>query len=288
MITVTIDPNAGFCFGVEKAIQIAEESLSKQSELYCLGDIVHNELETGRLKKMGLKVIDHKAYKKLKGSTVLIRAHGEPPSTYIYAHENNIQLIEATCPVVLKLQDRIRFTHQHKKHKGQVVIVGKSNHPEVISLKGQTNGEAIVVETIEDIQKIDFSKDVEVFSQTTLSKQKFASISTAIERQVHYTGHETEVKVNRTICGQVANRVPMLSNFCKQHEVILFISGKNSSNGKSLFEICKAANPRSYHVNAFEEIDQNWIAESKSIGISGATSTPPWLMKEIASKLRAL
>ena len=288
MIKVAIDPDAGFCFGVEKAIQIAEDSLEKESELYCLGDIVHNELETGRLKKLGLKVIDHQKYSNLKNVTVLIRAHGEPPSTYIHAKENNIQLIEATCPVVLKLQDRVRFAYNYIKHKGQVVIAGKSNHPEVISLKGQTDGNAIIIESAEDISKIDFTKSMEIFSQTTLSKQKFETLTTAIERQAHYEGHDIDLKINRTICGQVANRVPMLNKFCKQHDIIFFVSGKNSSNGKSLFEICQSVNPKTYHINSFEEIDLQWINGVKSIGISGATSTPPWLMKEIASKLREL
>ncbi len=287
-MNVVIDPDAGFCFGVEKAIHVAEASLGREEKLFCLGEIVHNELETGRLKKMGLKVIDHETYKTLKDATVLIRAHGEPPETYIYAKENNIRLIEATCPVVLKLQQRVQFAHQHLSEGGQLVIAGKPSHPEVISLQGQTGGEAIVIESPEEIDKIDFTRPVEIFSQTTLSRQKFDEMIKAIRRHMDYEGHNSALKVNRTICGQVANRMSKLEGFCRQNDVILFVSGKNSSNGKALFEACKKVNPESYHISSPEEIQEAWFQHAESVGISGATSTPPWLMKEIAMKLRAL
>jgi 4-hydroxy-3-methylbut-2-enyl diphosphate reductase len=288
MMEVVIDPDAGFCFGVEKAIHAAEISLQEEQDLYCLGEIVHNELETGRLKSLGLKVIDHETYRHLKNVTVLIRAHGEPPQTYIHAKENNIHLIEATCPVVLKLQQKIHFSHLQVKDKGQVVIAGKKMHPEVISLVGQTNGAAIVIESTDDIEKIDFTKSIELFSQTTLSGEKFDEILNAINRRLEYAGANAKLQVHRTICGQVSHRVPKLRLFCKKHDVILFVSGKNSSNGKALFEVCKKTNPRSYHISAPDELEKEWIHGAETTGISGATSTPPWLMKEVASKTKEL
>lgn len=285
---VVIDPDAGFCFGVEKAIQMAEISLQKEQELYCLGEIVHNELETGRLKNLGLKVIDHKQYQHLHNVTVLIRAHGEPPQTYIHAKENNIRLIEATCPVVLKLQQRIQLTQHTIKKKGQVVIAGKKKHPEVISLAGQTNGSAIIIESPDDIEKIDFTKSIELFAQTTLSGDLFDEIVNVINRRLDYAGTEAELRVHRTICRQVAHRVPQLKLFCKKYDVIVFVSGKNSSNGKALFEVCKKTNPYSYQISSPDEFQTKWMRGALSIGISGATSTPPWLMEEVASKIKEL
>ncbi len=286
---VTIDSHSGFCFGVVYAIQKAEEELDRSGELFCLGDIVHNNKEVERLNAKGLKVIDHEKLKELHDCKVLIRAHGEPPETYQIALQNNIELIDASCPVVLKLQNRVRLSLDEDDPDGQVVIYGESGHAEVSGLVGQTNGRSIVVKNEEDLEKIDFSKPVYLFSQTTKSSSGFLKMKNLIEERAH-KAMENEVTddyliSNDTICRQVSNREPHLRKFSEIHDVILFVSGKKSSNGKALFEVCKSVNPNSYFISDEEEIDKNWLKIGDSIGICGATSTPMWLMEKVAEQL---
>jgi 4-hydroxy-3-methylbut-2-enyl diphosphate reductase len=286
---VTVDANSGFCFGVVYAIQMAEDQLEKSDELYCLGDIVHNNMEVERLESKGLKIITHEQLKNLKNSTVLIRAHGEPPETYKIAVENNIELIDASCPVVLKLQNRIRSGYEHLG-EGQIVVYGKEGHAEVNGLVGQTNGKAIIVNSIEDLNKVDFSKPIQFFSQTTQSTDGFKEMKEEINRRRTEAGCVDEItfESNDTLCRQVSNREPQLREFAKKHNVILFVSGKKSSNGKVLYHICKEENPQSYFVSTFDEVDLSWIENVESVGICGATSTPMWLMEEVAEKIKNL
>lgn len=275
---VEIDQKSGFCFGVVNAIEKAEEAL-KDGELYCLGDIVHNGMEIKRLEGLGLKTIDHETFFTLKNCRVLLRAHGEPPSTYEYAKANNIELIDATCPVVLKLQHRVKKAHdQMKDEGGQIIIYGKKGHAEVIALDGQTENKSVIIENEDDLLQIDPDKPAWIFSQTTKSVDEFHRLSAKIKENSN-----VNVEAKDTICRQVANRIPRLKIFAKQHDVIVFVGGKKSSNAKLLFEVCKHINTRSYFVSAIEEIEPQWFSGSKSVGISGATSTPQWLMEEAAS-----
>jgi 4-hydroxy-3-methylbut-2-en-1-yl diphosphate reductase len=281
---VNIDENSGFCFGVVNAIKKAEEELDKTGFLYCLGDIVHNNAEVGRLKNKGLQIIDYDQFKKLKNCKVLIRAHGEPPDTYEIAKKNNIHLIDASCKVVLKLQNRISNSFKNMDKGGQLVIFGKEGHAEVNGLVGQTNNKAIIVRKSEDLNKIDFSKPVSLFSQTTMSISEFRRISEEI-RQGMIKARGTQnvpLTINDTICGQVSNRAPHLQKFAARHDVILFVCGNESSNGKVLYDICKSVNKNSYIISDKTEINKEWITSVKSVGICGATSTPKWLMEEVA------
>jgi len=283
-MNVTIDTNSGFCFGVVNAIQAAENILKHEEKLYCLGDIVHNNKEVDRLTDLGLIIIDHEQFKQLRNEKVLIRAHGEPPSTYKTALENGIELIDASCPVVLKLQNNVRLGNEKMKEQGgQLVIYGKQGHAEVSGLAGQTNGEAIVVNSKEDlVKKVDFSKPVNLFSQTTQSIEGFNEIVQTIEKNQEEEGAKGKFIIHDTICRQVSHRAPQLRVFAKKHDVILFVSGKKSSNGKYLYGVCKESNPRSYFISSKEEIDFSWFKKNDSIGICGATSTPRWLMDEVA------
>jgi 4-hydroxy-3-methylbut-2-enyl diphosphate reductase len=285
---VTVDPQSGFCFGVVYAIQMAEEVLEEQGMLYCLGDIVHNNMEVERLQAKGLKIIDHEQLRGLKNTRVLIRAHGEPPETYRIAIENNIELIDASCPVVLKLQNRIRQGYEENSD-AQVVVYGKEGHAEVNGLVGQTNGTAIVVDSEADLDKIDFTKPIRFFSQTTQPSSGYRDMVEAIVRRVRQHGKDENllVEANDTLCRQVSNREPQLIQFSRQHDVILFVSGKKSSNGKVLHDVCKEINPRTYFVSSWSEVDLAWFKPSDHVGICGATSTPRWLMDEIADKLSA-
>ncbi len=273
-LSVTIDQQSGFCFGVVYAIQMAEDYLQTHKSLHCLGDIVHNDLEVNRLKAKGLKIITHDDLKNLKNTTVLIRAHGEPPSTYQIALENNIQLIDASCPVVLKLQNRVRNAYDSET---QIIIFGKPGHAEVNGLLGQTHNQAIVITSLQDLDKanIDYSKPIQLFSQTTKSTAKFYEIKQEIEKRI-----QNYFKANDTICRQVSNREPQLDKFAKNFEVIIFIAGKKSSNGKVLYEVCKQANPRSYFISSIEELQKEWFENVKTVGICGATSTPMWQMQQ--------
>lgn len=280
---VEIDENSGFCTGVVKAIEKAEKELEK-GELYCIGDIVHNNLEVERLEAMGLRTIEHDEFAGLKNCRVLFRAHGEPPFSYETAQANGVEVIDASCSVVLNLQKRIRQAYETVKAKGgQIVIYGKRGHAEVIGLVGQTNGEALVVENEEDIRQIDFSRPVVLFSQTTKSLEGFQAVSDLMRRE----GGEN-VTVHDTICRKVANRIPQLKDFARQHDIIIFVSGEKSSNGKQLFAVCREVNPRTYFVQSAADVNPGMIAGSESVGISGATSTPVWIMEDIRRKLEGM
>lgn len=285
MAKVEIDEGSGFCFGVVTAIHKAEEELAKGETLYCLGDIVHNSREVERLKAMGLITINHDEFNRLHNAKVLLRAHGEPPETYETARQNNIEIIDATCPVVLRLQKRIKQEHRRDDNKNkQIVIYGKNGHAEVLGLVGQTSGEAIVIEKPAEVKKLDFSKDIRLYSQTTKSLDGFGDIVKYIEGHI---SPDTTFESYDTICRQVANRIPNIRRFAASHDLIFFVSGKKSSNGKMLFSECKKVNPNSHLVDNAEEIDQSLLAGANSIGICGATSTPKWLMEEISEAIKS-
>ena len=286
MPTIEIDKKSGFCFGVVKAITKAEEELAKGEILYCLGDIVHNGLEVDRLEKMGLITIDHKQFEELHDAKVLLRAHGEPPSTYEIAKNNNITLIDASCPVVLKLQARIKKAYETiPTPDTQIVIYGHIGHAEVNGLMGQTDDKAIVIENENDLHKVDFSKNILLFSQTTKSLDGFnklvASVATKIEKGVLFENYDT-------ICRQVANRMPNISIFAQQNDIVIFVSGQKSSNGKVLYEYSKKVNPNTYIVSDANEVEALKLDLTKKIGICGATSTPNWQMEAVAAKLNEL
>lgn len=287
MIKVEIDEDSGFCFGVVTAIHKAEEELAKGETLYCLGDIVHNSREVDRLKTMGLITINRDEFKKLRNAKVLLRAHGEPPETYLIARENNIEIIDATCPVVLRLQKRIKQEFLDDEHpEKQIVIYGKTGHAEVLGLVGQTDGKAIVIEKAEEAKKLDLSKDIRLFSQTTKSLDEFQEIVEYIKQNI---SPEATFKYYDTICRQVANRMPKLREFAASHDLIFFVSGKKSSNGKMLFEECLKVNTNSHLIDNEEEIDPTLIQNvTSSIGVCGATSTPKWLMEKIYRHILAL
>lgn len=274
---IEIDPDSGFCFGVVNAITKAEEELNNSGTLYCLGDIVHNSDEVERLKNKGLITITHSDLAKLHNVKVLLRAHGEPPSTYELAKKNNIEIIDATCPVVLQLQKRIKKAAELPDKDLQIVIYGKEGHAEVNGLVGQTGGRAIVVQNSDEISKINLNKPIALYSQTTMSVDGFAQISSEIKQK----REDVNLESFDTICRQVANRAPKLKLFARAHDLILFVSGKKSSNGKFLFSECKKVNSDSHLISNASEIEPAWLTEKKSIGICGATSTPSWLMEEV-------
>lgn len=278
-LTVDIDKDSGFCFGVVYAIDMAEEILEEDGYLYCLGDIVHNDEEVARLKAKGLRIIDHAVLPTLQNEKVLIRAHGEAPETYRTALENNITLIDASCPVVLKLQNRIKTSFDQDE---KILIFGKHGHAEVIGLQGQTNNEALVFQDIAELDDADLPSSFTLYSQTTKSVDKFYTIKEELIRRGY------EVKANDTICRQVSNRYEDLGTFARQYDKIVFVSGKKSSNGKVLFEVCQKANPESYFISDAAELDASVFAEGDRIGICGATSTPMWLMKDVKAALEAL
>ena len=272
---IEIDEGSGFCFGVTTAIKKAEEELATGSELYCLGDIVHNGMECERLHNMGLKTINHDEFATLHDKKVLLRAHGEPPSTYLEAQANGIEIIDATCPVVLQLQRRIKRQYDANP-EAQIVIFGKNGHAEVLGLVGQTDQKAIVIEHADEACRLDFSRDIYLYSQTTKSLDEFHAIIDYIQAHI---SPEATFKSFDTICRQVANRMPNICSFATKHDLILFVSGRKSSNGKVLFNACKAKNPHTYLIEGPEEIDSAWLSGAESIGICGATSTPKWLME---------
>lgn len=273
---IEIDNGSGFCFGVTTAIKKAEEELAKGTKLYCLGDIVHNGMECDRLKRLGLITINHDDMEKLHDAKVLLRAHGEPPSTYELAKRNNIEIIDATCPVVLQLQRRIKKQYDSEPD-AQIVIFGKNGHAEVLGLVGQTQQNAIVIEKFDDVTRLDFSRDIYLYSQTTKSLDEFHKIINYIQEHISPTA---TFKSFDTICRQVANRMPNISQFATRHDLILFVCGRKSSNGKVLFNECKSVNPNSHLIEGPEEIDASWLEGIKTIGICGATSTPKWLMEK--------
>ncbi|MFN5346013.1 MAG: 4-hydroxy-3-methylbut-2-enyl diphosphate reductase [Bacteroidota bacterium] len=290
-MNVTIDPNSGFCFGVVYAIQMAEDELDETGKLYCLGDIVHNNMEVDRLKAKGLQIINHDDLANLHDCKVLIRAHGEPPSTYELALKNNIELIDASCPVVLKLQNRVKTSFEGIDNDAQIVIYGQPGHAEVNGLVGQTDGRAIVVFEEKDLDNIDYDKPVHFFSQTTKSTIGFEKMVRDIqERIVKHKGslEDGDFITNDTLCRQVSNREPQLKRFATAYEVVVFVSGRKSSNGKALYTVCKNINPDSYFVSSADEIEADWFSGKQTVGIAGATSTPMWLMEQVKEKIEQM
>ncbi len=277
MVNIEIDKGSGFCFGVTTAIQKAEEELAKGNTLYCLGDIVHNGQECERLKKMGLITINHEEFAQLHDVKVLLRAHGEPPATYELAKKNRIEIIDATCPVVLRLQKRIKQEYDNGSDNKQIVIYGKNGHAEVLGLVGQTNGQAIVIEGLKEVDRLDFNKDIRLYSQTTKSLDEFRQIVEYIKAHI---SPEATFEFHDTICRQVANRMPNIRTFAANHDLIFFVCGRKSSNGKILFQECKKVNGNSILIDQPEEITDEMLKGATSIGICGATSTPKWLMEE--------
>jgi 4-hydroxy-3-methylbut-2-enyl diphosphate reductase len=287
-VIVEIDNGSGFCFGVTTAIKKAEETLANGEKLYCLGDIVHNGMECERLRGMGLITIDHDEFAQLHDATVLLRAHGEPPTTYELAQKNNITIIDATCPVVLALQKRIKkkfSTIDDNSRTTDIVIFGKNGHAEVLGLVGQTNGKAIVIEHADDAKKLDFSHNIYLYSQTTKSLDEFHQI---IEYCQQHIEEGAIFQSFDTICRQVANRMPNICSFAIRHDLILFVCGRKSSNGKVLYKACKEKNPRSYLIAGPDEIQPEWFEGINSVGICGATSTPTWLMEKCKEKVEKI
>jgi len=283
---VTIDENSGFCFGVVYAIAMAEDELENSGQLYCLGDIVHNDMEVARLENKGLQIINHEQLQDLRDCKVLIRAHGEPPETYKLAIQNNIELIDASCPVVLKLQNRVKTAFDKTQpNDGQMVILGKPGHAEVRGLLGQTGGEAIVITSDEDLDKIDFTRPIQFYSQTTKSTQLFYDLKQKIIQRAEKEGNQ-EVTAKDTICRQVSNRAPQLRTFANSHDVIIFVAGRKSSNGKVLYGVCKEENPRTHFISELEELQPEWFEAATTVGVCGATSTPMWLMEQTSDKIR--
>ncbi|WP_162427026.1 4-hydroxy-3-methylbut-2-enyl diphosphate reductase [Pontibacter pudoricolor] len=278
-LNVTIDSNSGFCFGVVYAIQMAEDILDEQGYLYCLGDIVHNDEEVQRLQHRGLRIIDHQQLGELRNEAVLIRAHGEPPETYQTALNNNLTLIDASCPVVLKLQNRIKSSYDKDD---RIFIYGKHGHAEVLGLLGQTNNNAVVFENIDELLKHELPSKFTLYSQTTKSTDNFYSIKDQLETKGY------EVDANDTICRQVSNRDKELRKFAAQFNKIVFVSGTKSSNGKVLYQVCKNTNPDSYFISKAEELQQDWFKAGDTVGICGATSTPMWLMEQVRDSLLKL
>lgn len=275
MLNIEIDSGSGFCFGVTTAIQKAEEELAKGNRLYCLGDIVHNGMECERLREMGLITINHDDLRELHDVKVLLRAHGEPPETYELARRNHIEIIDATCPVVLQLQKRIK--KQYEAGAGQIVIFGKKGHAEVLGLVGQTHSNAIVIENFDEVTKLDFSRDIYLYSQTTKSLDEFHRIIEYIQQHILPTATFQSFD---TICRSVANRMPNISQFATRHDLILFVCGRKSSNGKVLYNECLRVNPNTHLIEGPEEIDRQWLDGIDTVGICGATSTPKWLMEQ--------
>lgn len=287
MNNIEIDPGSGFCFGVTTAIKKAEEELQKTGVLYCLGDIVHNGRECDRLKQHGLITINHEEFARLKNVKVLFRAHGEPPSTYEIAKQNNIELIDATCPVVLRLQKRIKqeYDATQPDREKQIVIYGKNGHAEVLGLVGQTEDKAIIIEHFEEVSRLDMSKDIRLYSQTTKSLEEFGRIVQYISEHIDPSA---TFEYHDTICRQVANRMPNIKKFASTHDLVFFVSGRKSSNGKVLYQECKQVNKNSHLIDGPDEIDPSLLRDAKDIGICGATSTPRWLMEACKERIEEM
>ena len=283
---VDIEAGSGFCFGVENAVKIAEEALREGEDVFCLGEIVHNDIEVDRLKKLGLVTITYDQFEQLRNCKVLVRAHGEPPSTYEKARENNITIIDATCPIVHSMQEKIKRVQKVSgEEDGQIVIFGKEGHAEVIGLLGAAGDKGILVTGRHDIGKIDFTRPVWLFAQTTRSKTEYEVVAEIIrlklekEREKH---PDNNLKVHNTICRQVSDREPRLREFSRKHDVILFVSGRKSSNGRMLYDVCRRENLKSYFISSPAEINPEWLKDAHSVGICGATSTPRWLIQDVA------
>lgn len=281
---IEVDKESGFCPGVVSAIRKAEGELKTRTSLYCLGDIVHNSQEVKRLEEQGLRTISRNDLVNLRDTTVLLRAHGEPPSTYRLAESQNIEIVDATCPVVLQLQKKIRQKYEAEP-ESQIVIFGKHGHAEVEGLVGQTKNNAIVVEHDDELDLIDFSRPVRLFSQTTMSVDQFRKLSANISSRMQ---DSSQLQTYDTICRQVANRIPHMYKFAQTHDVILFVSGRKSSNGKALFEVCRSANHHCYFISQPEEVTLEMVAEAENIGVCGATSTPRWQMEQVATYTKGL
>mgnify|MGYP003294567806 CR=1 FL=1 len=282
-MVIVIDDNSGFCPGVVRAIGTAETELGREGKLYCLGDIVHNGQEVERLSLMGLKCIDQDEFFQMHGGRVLLRAHGEPPATYQVAERNGIRLIDATCKVVLQLQKKIKQAYADHPD-AQIVIYGKVGHAEVIGLNGQCENKAIIVEREQDLDKIDYSREIILFSQTTMSIDTFGKIVNQIKNRIQ--GSTTSFTFYDTICRQVANRIPNIKDFARKYDLILFIAGKKSSNGRILFDECRQVNNNSHHITSADEMESDWFLNISSVGICGATSTPKWQMEEVARRVK--
>jgi 4-hydroxy-3-methylbut-2-en-1-yl diphosphate reductase len=287
---VHVDPNSGFCFGVVFAIRVAEEELEKSGLLYCLGDIVHNNREVERLASKGLVIINQEDLINIKDSKVLIRAHGEPPETYRIALENNLELIDASCPVVLKLQNRIRLGDEEmQKKNGQIVIYGKEGHAEVNGLVGQTSGNAIIINSKEDLDKINYSKPVRFYSQTTQPTEGFKEMTNGIMSHYQdYGNDQPDFIPYNTICSQVSHKEPRLKKFARENDVVIFVSGRKSSNGLFLYNLCLSINPRTYFISERNELKKQWFINAENAGVCGATSTPMWLMEEVAEEINKM
>jgi len=285
MANIEIDQNSGFCFGVDEAIKIAEFELKKGNKLYCLGQIVHNDMEVKRLEEMGMITLSYDEFKEIKNVHVLLRAHGEPPETYQIAKENNIELIDATCPIVSKFQQRVKKSYGDSGNGGQVVIYGKKTHPEVIGLAGQIGYKAIIVEDESSLNEIDFDKPVKLYSQTTKSTEAYNKITDSIKQKMTLDISPENLKVNNTLCRYVSGREPNLIEFAKKHDVIVFVSGRKSSNGKMLYGVCKQANLNTFFISSIDELKEEWVKEAKSVGVCGATSTPKWLMEKTKEEI---
>lgn len=283
---IIIDPDSGFCFGVRNAIQLAEKELVDET-LTCLGEMVHNEAEVARLEALGMKTFLPQNNKEFPTGKVLIRAHGEPPETYQRLNNAGAEIIDATCPIVLKLQQKIKDIYNNENaHNSQIIIFGKPGHPEIIGLNGHTNYTALVVSDESDFDKIDFNRPAHIFSQTTMDAEAYQKLANQLS--AIFSAHRQNLKVHPSTCRQVSGRVEGLRNFSKSVDVVVFASGKNSSNGKALYEVCKSVNPRSFKISVPEEIDAGWFSDAQSCGISGATSTPPWLLTQVAEAIKRI
>lgn len=281
---VEIDKKSGFCFGVVKAITKAENELTDSETLYCLGDIVHNGEEVNRLANQGMVTISREEFFTMQNCRVLIRAHGEPPETYEYARQNNIELVDATCPIVLQLQNKIRASFElQQQQNGQVVIFGKPGHAEVIGLNGQTGNQALIISSLDEVDKIDFTRPISLYSQTTKPLNEFRMLAELVKLRA---GDKVPVEIRDTVCRQVSNRGPHLQEFAKRHDVIIFVAGRKSSNGQALFGEVSAINPNSHFVASPLDLNTNWFRDASSIGICGATSTPMWLMEQVAEGIQ--
>jgi len=284
-VIVEVDKHSGFCFGVQNAVEIAEKALLQGEKVFSLGPIVHNDKEVERLSSLGLLSVNHDEFRKLHNCRVLIRAHGEPPETYITAEQNNITIIEATCPIVKKLQSKIKETWKRTKEgMGQVVIFGKQGHAEVVGLMGQINNEGILVSGVDDLYKIDLTRPVFLFAQTTMGVKDYNNFADILSMKIAEklkSDSENNLVINKTICGQVSNREPHLKTFAREHDTIVFVSGRESSNGKILYTVCKEVNPDTHFISSPDEIDKSWFTGKTSVGICGATSTPKWLIENV-------
>ena len=283
---IEVDRSAGFCFGVKEAIRKAEEELLKGNTIYSLGEMVHNQKEMQRLADLGLKTIDHDQFHKLNNVPVLIRAHGEPPETYLFAKSAGIDLIEATCPIVIRIQDKIKALTTENPD-AQIVIAGKKDHPEIIGLKGNVAKDVMVTDGTGIPQKLDYHKPIYLFVQTTMNPETLEILKEKLYTRLRLAGSGKEnLIIKNRICGHVANRIPAIKSFCGHHEVIIFVSGRNSSNGKSLFAACKSVNSRSHFISSEQELEGKWFENVSSVGVSGATSTPTWLLNKVKNTIR--